>query len=127
MIHSPRDSNRKMRVSRWAFAGALLLGCLVLPSVAQQSTTPSGNQGRQVTLRDQLRVGLKAFTKADFAYIDKVVLQVKIGKLPRRVVDGTFLWARERATRKSRSRELRPMIYFRPALTMRAKRIGVKL
>jgi len=113
------------------FFGVLILAAMVvtglLPSFAQQSTNPSTNQGRKVTLRDQLTAGLKAKTKADLAFIDKVVIQVEQGKLPRRLVDSTFLWSRDRAARRSPTRRLRPMVYFQPALTLRAKRIGVIL
>ncbi len=111
--------------------GLLILAALVvagmLPAFAQQSTSPSTGQGRKVTLRDQLTAGLKAKTKADLAFIDKVVVQVEQGKLPRRLVDSTFFWSRDRAVRKSPTRRLRPMVYFQPALTQQAKRIGVAL
>ena len=124
-------SNRKL-YGCWAIVGAVVLGWFVYPSQAQVtqaqlSNLPAQNQGRQLNLHDQLVYGLKAFTKSDFAFIDSVVLQVRKGKLPERLVNGTFLWSRERAARKSRTRELRPMVYFRPALTMQAKRIGVKI
>jgi len=78
-------------------------------------------------LQQQLRVGLKATTQCDRDFLDIVVNLVETGRLPRRLVDTTFLWARDRAARKSRLRALRPMIYFKPALVLRAKRIGVKL
>ncbi len=119
--------SRKRRALCWALVGAMFLGFTGLPSVAQQSTSSTNNQGRTISLSDQLRTGLKAFTKSDFDFINKVTDQVNQGKLPRRLVDGTFLWARDRAARRSRLRELRPMVYFRPALVQRAKRIGVKL
>ena len=96
-------------------------------SFAQQSITPNTSQGRRVDLRDQLVAGLRAFTPADRSFINKVVAAVGQGKLPRRVVDGTFLWARDRAARRSSMRRLRPMVYFRPALAARAKRFGVVL
>lgn len=120
------------RIPGWALVGVaatavVAMSLWTLPSVAQQSTNPVGNQGRQVTLHDQLTAGLKAYTKADRAFIDKVVLLVNLHKLPRSLVDSTFLWARDRAARKSPTRALRPMVYFRPALTLRAKRLGVKL
>ena len=84
-------------------------------------------QGRQVALRDQLRVGLKAKTKADLAFIDLVVQRVNEGKLPRKMVDSTFLWARNRARIRPTTHPLRPIVYFQPALVLRAKAIGVKL
>ena len=98
-----------------------------MESTAQQSSDPVANQGRRITLQDQLVTGLRAFTKADLAFIDKVVVLVEQAKLPRRLVDGTFLWSRDRAARRGYYRRLRPMVYFRPALVSRAKRIGVQL
>lgn len=84
-------------------------------------------QGRQITLRDQLRTGLKAFTPEDFEFIDLVVLRVEQGTLPRSMVDSTFLWARRRVTGLSMHYSKRPMVYFRPALVKRAGAIGVAL
>jgi hypothetical protein len=84
-------------------------------------------QGRQVALRDQLRVGLKARTKADFDFIDVVVERVNQGNLPRKMVDSTFLWARNRSRIRPTTHPLRPMVYFQPALVLRAKAIRVKL
>jgi len=98
-----------------------------VPVSTSQSRATIGNQGRQISLRDQLRVGLKARTRSDFAFIDRVVARVDQRRLPRRLVDGTFLWARKRAQFRSGSRQLRPMIYFRPALTLRARRLGIVL
>lgn len=84
-------------------------------------------EGRQVTLRQQLRVGLKAVTKADFAFIDLVVQKVEAGVLPRKLVDSTFLWARRRVEAQRRQYYKRPMVYFQPALVLRARGVGVKL
>ncbi len=106
-------------------AGILSFGAA--PVAAQGTVEPTQNEGRKLSLSQQLRVGLRARTKGDKMFIAKVVALVEQGQLPRRLVDSTFLWARDRASRKSRSRELRPMVYFRPALVLRAKRIGVKL
>ena len=86
-----------------------------------------GSQGRQLSLAERLRVGLKAKTAQDKAFIHKVVEAVDQGKLPRRIVDSTFLWARKRAERKSKRRQLRPMVYFWPALQIRAKKLGISL
>ena len=83
--------------------------------------------GRQVSLHDMLRVGLKAKTEADFAYIEEVVKLVDEGKLPRDMVDSSFLYARYRYRPHPTSHRLRPMVYFQPSLTARAKKIGVIL
>ena len=105
----------------------ILMVLTSLPAVAQQTVIPATQQGRKLTLRDQLTLGLRAFTKADKAFIDKVVILVEQKKLPRSLVDSTFLWARQRAVRHSRSRRLRPIVYFQPGLTQRARRLGIKL
>jgi len=83
--------------------------------------------GRQVGLYDMLRVGLKAKTKADFEYITEVVELVDKGKLPRDMVESSFLYARYRYRTHPGSFKLRPMVYFQPSLTARAKKIGVIL
>jgi hypothetical protein len=96
----------------------------------QQPVTPStssNRDGRQVSLRDQLRVGLKAKTQADLAFIELVVARVDQGLLPRKLVDSTFLWARNRYRSRSNTRRLRPMVYFQPALVRQAKKIGLTL
>jgi hypothetical protein len=81
--------------------------------------------GRQVSLYDMLRVGLKAKTKADFEYIAEVVELVEKGKLPREMVESSFLYARYRYRTHPSSFRLRPMVYFQPSLSARAKKIGV--
>ena len=83
--------------------------------------------GRQVDLYYMLRVGLKAKTKADFEYIDEVVEKVQQGKLPVDMVQSSFLYARYRYRTHPGSHKLRPMVYFQPSLTARAKKIGVIL
>lgn len=118
-------------------AAAILLGAdplraqqpILTPGTPRQITpaAPSDRQGRQVKLRDQLRVGLKAKTKADLAFIDLVVLRVNQGVLPRKLVDATFLWARNRHRSHNNIRRLRPMVYFQPALVRQARKLGVTL
>ncbi|MBX3433814.1 MAG: hypothetical protein KF847_10875 [Pirellulales bacterium] len=109
---------------------ALLAGTRL---AALQPVTPAtvgrttGENGRQVQLRDQLRVGLKATTQADIEFINLVVLRVEQGVLPRKLVDSTFLWARNRYITRPGSHRLRPMVYFQPALTLRAKQLGIQL
>lgn len=87
----------------------------------------SSRAGRQISLYDQLRVGLKAVTKADLAFIDLVVIRVEDGTLPRPLVDSTFLWARQRVATRSTKYFNRPIVYFQPALVLRARALGIKL
>ena len=93
---------------------------------ADVQITPAAPQ-KPITLRDRLIVGLKAMSHADVAFVDSVVLQVNLGKLPQRLVDQTFFWARQRAASPAGGRDRRPIIYFRPAMAMIARQIGVTL
>jgi hypothetical protein len=119
---------------KFALAVAILLAAIGGVALrAQQPDAPvrpsdaRDRAGRQISLRNQLRVGLKAVTKADFAFIDLVVQKVEDGTLPRRLVDSTFLWARRRVVTRSTNYRKRPMVYFQPALVLRARAVGVQL
>ena len=83
--------------------------------------------GRSIEYRDRLVAGLQARLKSETAFIDAVVDKVEAGKLPRTLVDQTFFWARERVAAKSNGRLSRPIIYFKPAMIARAKRLGLAL
>ena len=124
------------RVACWTCLVAGMMGLVAASALqAQQPPAPapvqassdSDRAGRQVTLFEQLRIGLKAKTKADVAFIELVVLRVNQGKLPRKMVDATFLWARNRYKGRPANHRLRPIVYFQPALTAQAKKIGVVL
>lgn len=107
---------------------ALLLGFSATVAHAQQSPAGADTvEGRQLPLKEQLTLGLKATTKEDKEFINNVVLKVEQGTIPRPLVDSTFLWARERANRKSASRSLRPIVYFKPGLIARAKLLHLTL
>jgi len=126
---------------QWAMAARRVVVWLVVagtcgtmvgqqPQPLPRPVTPDqlpNRQGRQVSLKNQLRVGLKAVTKEDFAFIDAVVAKVDQGKLPRSMVDGTFLWARNRYKTRMGAHRLRPMVYFQPALVLQARAVGVHL
>ena len=126
--HPTRTTLSLVKLGGWISVALLVLLLLGQESNSIAQTNNVGAaQGRQVDLRTQLTVGLKAFTPADRLFIDRVVLAVQQGRLPRQLVDTTFLWARDRAVRRSYSRQFRPMVYFQPALTLRARAIGVAL
>ena len=100
------------------------------PATQTAPVTPSdprSQQGRQISLYDQLRVGLKAVTKSDFEFIDQVIAKVNSKELPRSLVDSTFLWARRRVATRNKRYAMRPMVYFQPAMVQRARAIGVTL
>ena len=95
-------------------------------SVERVTLTPAKVQ-RPISLRDRLVVGLQARLKSEVAFVELVVARVQTGDLPQRVVDETFFWARARGTTLRRGRTRRPIIYFKPAMEARAKRLGVEL
>jgi hypothetical protein len=114
-----------------AIVAAAAIGVVALraqqPTTPVQPSDPANRAGRQISLEDQLRVGLKAVTKEDFAFIDLVVQKVDEKVLPRRLVDSTFLWARRRVQVQRPNYRKRPMVYFQPALVLRARALGVSL
>ena len=131
-----RISTSRRGVVIWACLLAAVAGLIVTTAVSAQQPvkqTPiqasdkSDSEGRQVSLFDQLRVGLKAKTADDIAFLQLVVQKVNAGVLPRKMVDATFLWARNRYKLRPTNHRLRPIVYFKPALQAQAKKIGVAL
>lgn len=96
---------------------------------AQAAEEPASTPQRTgtVTLRDRLIFGLKAKLPSEVAFVDLVIVRVRTGRLPQRLVDETFLWAREHSTMSRNGREERPIVYFQPAMKLRAQKIGVVL
>ena len=118
----------------WSALAVVAIALLAGPALSADPSSPRvtprterNRQGRQVSLYDQLRVGLKAVTKQDFEFIEEVVDEVDAGRLPRQVVDATFLWARNRYKSRPQNHRLRPMVYFRPGMIEQAKRFKVLL
>jgi hypothetical protein len=91
---------------------------------ARPSISP-GSSHRGISLRDRLIAGLQARRPTEVDFIDRVVIKVRLGRLPERLVNQTFFWSRDRANRSGRDQ--RPIIYFQPVLTAQAKRLGVTL
>ncbi len=86
-----------------------------------------GRAQQVVSLRDRLVVGLQARMKSEVSFVELVVLKVNQGKLPQRLVDQTFFWARDRASISLNGSQRRPINFFQPAMTARAKRLRVVL
>jgi len=130
---TPNNRSRVAIRTAFALAAAILAAGSALQAqqpprpAPVQAGSPSGREGRQVSFFDQLRVGLKAKTKEDIAFLQLVVLRVNEGKLPRKMVDATFLWARNRHKSRPANHRLRPIVYFKAALEVQAKKIGVVL
>ena len=75
--------------------------------------------GKTAGLKDRLERGLKARRPSEFQFIGRVVKLVEVGRLPIRLVNDTFFWAR--------SRRSHPFQYFEAALRLRAKRLGIEI
>ena len=75
---------------------------------------------RVLSLEDQLNTGLKARRPEETEFIGEVARLVNEGKLPRKLVDSTFIWA-------VRRRQTYPFPAFERALRLQADRLGVAL
>lgn len=73
------------------------------------------------SLKDTLEKGLKARLPTEFAFINRVVTLVDQGRLPRKLVLGTFDYARKKGHPKY------PFPRFQRAMILRAAKIGVRL
>jgi hypothetical protein len=117
-------AKRALSRAGWRTLGLI---CLALLAVAATTATVRVLAAEEPTLRERLEKGLRARTSADFAYLDRVIVEVEGGNLPQTLVDRVFFWARKKAEEQDEGKRKRPMIYFRPALTILAARIGVDL
>jgi hypothetical protein len=93
----------------------------------QRVTIAPSRSGATITLRDRLVVGLQARLKSEVAFVELVAAKVRTGQLPQRLVDETFLWARQKAGDGTARRKRRPIIFFEPAMRARAQRARVVL
>jgi hypothetical protein len=94
--------------------------------IGEVSVTPA-TSSRPITLHDRLVTGLQARLKSETDFVDHVVTAVESGRLPQRLVDQTFFWARVRAGDPRWGRPRRAIIYFQPAMTIIAKHLNVAL
>ncbi|TWT38061.1 hypothetical protein KOR34_30290 [Posidoniimonas corsicana] len=103
----------------------LLIVALALSLAAGVQAARQG--GKEPTYRERLVLGLQARRPSEVDFVDAVVDTVERGKLPRRLVDRTFFWARERSPERNGRKLHRPIIYFQPALTKQAEKLGIKI
>ncbi len=132
----PRRQDKLSLVKNLLLVGGTLVGgllshLLVLDAACAadiQRVAVAPARGRQsVSLRDRLVVGLQARLTSEVEFVELVALRVQTGELPQRLVDETFFWARRRAAVGRNGKVRRPIIFFRPAMALRAKRLGVDL
>jgi hypothetical protein len=76
-----------------------------------------GGVSKNLDLKKQLELGLRARRDVEFQYIDTVVKLVEAGTLPENLVTSTFIWARRKPARQ--------LQYFQFALRARAKKLGI--
>lgn len=96
-------------------SGMTLVGAALGQSGVDPKIAPGG-----ITLKQAIEKGLKARRPSEFAFIKLVVQKVEQGKLPKKMVERTFLWARD-------NHQPFPMPYFEKAMQIQAKKIGVTL
>lgn len=97
---------------------------------AEVAATPQlkpATASRQISFRDRLVTGLRARLKSEIDFVDRVVDEVHAGRIPQRLVDRTFFWARQKSYRRRNGRSQRPIIYFRPAMIRQAEQLDVTL
>jgi hypothetical protein len=94
---------------------ALGLAVYDVPAADPPAITGSG-VSPSIDLKAQLEKGLRARRPVEFQYIAEIVKLVEQGKLPRDLVDSTFVYARHR-----RSRQIQ---IFQFVLRSRAKERG---
>ena len=96
-------------------AGALS----VLPDTWTRAEEPVSG-AEVISLEDQLKTGLKARRPEETEFIEEVARLVNTGRLPRKLVDSTFMWALRRRTNY-------PFPAFERALRLQADQLGVDL
>ncbi|HEX4416126.1 MAG TPA: hypothetical protein VH107_21015 [Lacipirellulaceae bacterium] len=99
---------------------------IVADEVDPLAVTPA-KPDQPITLRDRLVVGLQARLKSEVDFCDNVADRVNSGKLPERLVDETFFWARQRAASIRNGHKYRPIVYFQPGLRARADKLHLSL
>ncbi len=115
-------------------AAAALVGAWSGGAIGQVNPTNSGRPTMRPldpehpqTYREVLIFGLKARLPTELTFIDSVVAAVEEGKLPPRLVDQTYFWARTRSGNSLNGRANRPIIYFIPAMQARVKKLHLNV
>ena len=111
---------QSMRTQRSPAAFLLMtLALCALPGAWTRAEEPVGG-AEVISLEDQLKTGLKARRPEETEFIEEVARLVNAGRLPRKLVDSTFMWALRRRTSY-------PFPAFERALRLQADQLGVDL
>ncbi|HAY79034.1 MAG TPA: hypothetical protein DCY79_04435 [Planctomycetaceae bacterium] len=110
----------RMRLAKLSVLFTVLLGvagyCLPPASCLQ---TPC-HAAEVADLKEQLEKGLRATQPGQVAFVNKIVQMVKQNRLPRRIVNASFNWARKR-------RPSYPFPFFERAIRTLAAREGINI
>lgn len=114
---------------RWFFRSLLhaTLTSLLAAAVVGVPGAASGQGRRSASLEERLTFGLQARRPQEIDFVEAVVDTVERGRLPLKLVDRTFFWARERAPKQGGKFVRRPIIYFQPALLAQAGQLGITI
>lgn len=107
-----------------ALPGAWLIAIFIaafaaLPSARCTGEEPLGG-AEVISLEDQLKTGLRARRPEETEFVAAVARLVDSGRLPRKLVDSTFIWAVRRGKRY-------PFPAFQQAIRLQAEQLGVDL
>ena len=106
----------RMRMAAIAMVALLFPG----PALSTATAADAAVDDAIVSLETRLKKGLQARLPRENAFVDDVVEQVNTGRLPRKLVDSTFLWAVQRG-------HAYPFARFERALRLQAAKLGVGL
>jgi len=97
---------------------AIVAACIAwhMPAATAHAQAINTTRGVEDTLREQLKLGLKARREIEFKYIESVAKSVENKTLPLELVRSTFLWARKKKPY--------PFQYFQRGLRIRASKAG---
>jgi len=119
-----------LRTLALLFALAMTVLLFTSQSASAQLTATRANiRGRlpTVTFKQRLQVGLRVKTASDAKFVDRVIELADNGTIPVALVDSTFFWARRKGYYRGGYAAQNPMVYFRPAMRLRARALGVTI
>jgi len=97
--------------------------CLTVVTLSMMGRDTAVAETRQEALETFLTRQLLVQTPGDIAFVDKVLEAVTVGRIPETVVRGTCEWAVQKANQTGARY---PFPYFRSAMNLKAKRLGVR-
>lgn len=106
----------------WAIG--LVAACLLATAMHGAFAAPPPADAAADSLETFLVSQLRVRTPPDTRFLERVAGAVLLGRLPETVVRGTCEWAVEKADRTGNRY---PFPYFRSAILLKARRLGVEL